>query len=611
MMALPHSGARRWSLLPYLLVPVVIVLGLGATTTVWWAVTSRDSMLLLGEFQDAAQNCTHALQRSLARDEEVLLGVRAFYLASRTVERQEFDSFTALLLRRHPEISAFLWLPRVSQAQRASFESGLRDEGFRNHRIREAGSTSAMRISGERPVYYPVLFIEPHASLDSACGLDLAAPPGCRAAMTRALLQRTPVATRWDPALLPSLAGSTAPTFILFVPVFSGAHAADASPFVDPLQDPRVPGFMAAIVRIDLLVEKNLDAPKFLSGLDLAIHDISSSPPLYERRTVTARSAARGTGPRFTGSLDPGGWPWTVTFSAGPDYGHLHRSRTGPLVLAGGGLCTLLIAVLLFVRIRREEEKALLATTLSRANAELREANLRLMELDRLRDDFVSSASHELRTPVAILQGVIENMEILLCRQSGPDEPVRRLQEMARRNIDRLRLLVQQLLEASRLQSGGLSLSFAEVDLADLVREAVSNIRLQAGRSHVTVQADVPDKPMTVLLDGNRMIQVLLNLLDNAVRFARTQVRLTLRGTDNAIELIVEDDGPGVPAAELPLLFKRFTRLPSADSRSHIGLGLSIVKAIVEQHGGRVHAENRPGGGLRLVLTLPLVDRSP
>ncbi|WP_330880464.1 HAMP domain-containing sensor histidine kinase [Umezawaea sp.] len=216
---------------------------------------------------------------------------------------------------------------------------------------------------------------------------------------------------------------------------------------------------------------------------------------------------------------------------------------------------------------------------------------------------FVADASHELRTPLAAIRGYAE-----LTRRSKAEVPPDVAHAMSRveSEADRMTVLVQDLLLLARLDAGR-PLDDAEVDLTRVVLDAVSDARI-AAHDH-NWQLELPSEPVTVVGDGDRLHQVLANLLSNARTHTPPGTTVTTGlsvSPGRGVELTVTDDGPGIPAGLLPNVFERFTRGDGSRSRAagSTGLGLSIVLAVVEAHGGAVGVASEPGK-TRFTVRLP------
>ncbi len=234
---------------------------------------------------------------------------------------------------------------------------------------------------------------------------------------------------------------------------------------------------------------------------------------------------------------------------------------------------------------------------LARAFNDLAERLQQEEELDRRR---VADIAHELRTPLQVLKG---ELEALADGMLDPDpETLERLVE----EVDHLALLVEDLRLISLAESGGLVLQRAPEDLADLLKRTAEVFAAAAAARGVKLEVEA--EPVVVALDAGRMRQVVLNLVDNALRHARAQVVVRSWREGNEACFAVADDGPGIAEEDLPYVFDRFYRADPARTRSSggSGLGLAIAKAIVEAHGGRIEAGNRPEGGAVFTVCLPL-----
>jgi PAS domain S-box-containing protein len=236
---------------------------------------------------------------------------------------------------------------------------------------------------------------------------------------------------------------------------------------------------------------------------------------------------------------------------------------------------------------------------------ELAAQNERLRELDRMKDDFVASVSHELRTPLTSIHGYLE----LLREDGGLDKEQDRMLRIVDRNADRLLRLVSDLLFIAEVDAGKLTIERSSVQLASVAAESVEAATPRADATEIDLHLEADDE-LVVGGDHTRLAQVLDNLISNAIKFTpsggRVDVRVFRDGETAFIE--VSDTGIGIPADEQLHLFERFFRTTGA-MRAAVqgtGLGLTIVGAITESHGGTVAVESREGGGTTFRVSLPL-----
>ncbi len=255
----------------------------------------------------------------------------------------------------------------------------------------------------------------------------------------------------------------------------------------------------------------------------------------------------------------------------------------------------------------RELLEALVAGRVDRLRLqeEVREARL-AAEVGRQRAGFLSAVSHNLRTPLTAVKAAAGTL-LASWSRIEPEER-RELLETISDESERLERLVRNTLELSRIRAGALDIAPERVDIADLVQHAVRRLRPIA-RAH-RVRLDVDDDLPPVSLDVTMAEQILLNLLENALRFAPPGSEIAVGAhvggrDDDEIELRVSDHGPGVPPEARDLIFEEFQSAETRPDRSGTGLGLAIVRALVVAHGGSVRYEDTPGGGATFVCTFP------
>jgi signal transduction histidine kinase len=254
-------------------------------------------------------------------------------------------------------------------------------------------------------------------------------------------------------------------------------------------------------------------------------------------------------------------------------------------------------------RVRAQEA---LTVALEREHASVQ----RLVEVDNVKQDLVSNVSHELRTPITSISGYAE---VLVDGSLGElsqaqADAVRRIE----RNTDRLGLLVEDLLTLSRAESGPLDLDRKELDLCEVVTEAFDLLEDLVHPRSLEVLLDLPEDPVVVLGDAPALERVVMNLMSNAIKFTPDggRVTLTLRTSAANAELLVSDTGIGIPEADQEQLFTRFFRASAANESAipGSGLGLSIVHALVVQHGGTVSVVSHPGEGTTVAVLLPFLS---
>jgi len=259
-------------------------------------------------------------------------------------------------------------------------------------------------------------------------------------------------------------------------------------------------------------------------------------------------------------------------------------------------------------RVVRERE---LLRDLKQKSLELEKANEDLRRLDNLKSIFVSSVSHELRTPLTVIK---EFISLTLEGHGGTlTEDQREYLGIAHKNILRLTNLIDTLLDFSRIESGkGLQLKFEPARLMEVVEDASMTLSQSLAEKRITLENGLdPDMPQ-VLIDRNRLVEVLINLINNGIKFTPSGGKITIdtRGlteTRDYLKMVVSDTGIGIPPEDLPKVFDRFYQSHNTGISMGSGLGLAITKEIIEGHRGTIQAESRLGSGTTFIFTLPLL----
>ncbi len=227
-----------------------------------------------------------------------------------------------------------------------------------------------------------------------------------------------------------------------------------------------------------------------------------------------------------------------------------------------------------------------------------------LRRLETVRRDFVSNLSHELRTPLASLRALAETLQ-----DGALDDPpaARRFVDQIQIEVDALTQMVNELLELSKIESGRFSLERSPVAACDLLASASRRMQLQAERADLTLRVECANDLPNVQIDSQRLEQVVVNLIHNAVKFTRSggEIVLSAEAGIGEVRFAVRDTGIGIPAEDIPRIFERFYRVDKSRTGSGTGLGLSIAKHIIEAHKGKIWVESVEGKGSTFYFTIP------
>lgn len=290
-----------------------------------------------------------------------------------------------------------------------------------------------------------------------------------------------------------------------------------------------------------------------------------------------------------------------------------HRRRDGNLIhvevsvhfseLDGGRFYTF---------VRDITESRLAEEALRHSYEELEKKNKRLHELDQLKDNFISTVSHELRTPLAIIK---QFSGILSDEIPGKlTEEQKQYVEIIRTSTDRLVRLINDLLDIAKIESGAVVLKRTLVEMGRMAHNVIFALQPQADQKHIELRADFHEPLPSIYFDSEKIVQVLTNLIGNAIKFTPAHGRITVSITEKEkeVEFSVADTGPGISPEDMGKVFKRFQQFgrTAGSGAKGTGLGLAISKQLVEMHGGKIWVESKDGAGSRFIFTLPKYDET-
>jgi PAS domain S-box-containing protein len=256
------------------------------------------------------------------------------------------------------------------------------------------------------------------------------------------------------------------------------------------------------------------------------------------------------------------------------------------------------------------EDEHINSIAIIRDVTERRKAEEKLKETMEIKSQFISTVSHELRTPLAAMK---EGIAIVLDEVAGRiNEKQKKFLDIAKRNVDRLEAMINDVLDFQRLEAGKVNLDIQSNDIKEVALEVHETMVLYAEKNGVELLLGLADNLPEAKFDRDRIVQILINLIGNAIKFSPKggQACLNVQHRGEELVISVSDTGVGIPKMELPKIFERFYR--AEQQREEVqgtGLGLSIVHKIVMRHGGRIEAESKVGQGSTFTVFLPLVPK--
>ncbi len=300
-----------------------------------------------------------------------------------------------------------------------------------------------------------------------------------------------------------------------------------------------------------------------------------------------------------------------------PPFGLLKFEWHETLPLIPFILAEIIVAVITSQRERARQqtlvaqgELATYAHELVHVNHQLEQANQELEKVNQLKDHFLSMASHELKTPITVIRGQVQLGTRRLAKQPDlPSEfaPLQTVLERVDQQTHRLEALVDDLLDLSILSAGKMALRMTKCDVRDVCREVVVEQQTLSGR---TIELNVPASPVMLQADCERLSQVVINLVTNAIKYSPKETAIQVRVTQrtDSVMIQVHNAGPSIPQEQQANIFEPFYRTPAAQSstKKGWGLGLAISKEIVERHGGHIGVESSEENGTTVFVELPV-----
>lgn len=565
-----------WPPITFLIFGLLVTMG--ATLTM--AETSRARAAL--RFANSVGETRAAVTERLQVHVSLLRGVAGLFASGAPVDRDSFRSYVERLGLRdnYPGAQGVGFTARLSPEDRASLTVANRID---------IPPDVTLWPDYPRDEYHAIVLLEPLDRRNRrALGFDMYTEPTRREAMARARDTGEP-ATSGAVVLVQEIDAQKQTGFLIYLPVYERGP----TPTTVEERRERLLGFAYSPFRADDLFRGIFADREREQNVAFAIYDGTAAQPeaLLHRSPHLGGKNYR---PAFTKTetIDVAGRPWTIVYTTQPAFDAAGDALVAPLAALAGVVLTLILFGVAWAQAR------------ARYDAEL---------AVRARDTFLSVASHELKTPLTSLYGNAQLLQRRLARSDGVGERERNNVGTIVEQSRRLSKLIDDLLDHSRLQEGRLSISRERVELGAIVTGVADELR--PGLSRHTLNVSLPDGPLFVLGDAMRLEQVLFNLISNAIKYSPAGGPVEVRAAreDRWALVTVADHGIGIPAASLPQLFTPFFRAPNAVTKQigGMGIGLSVVKELVERHDGTLAVESEEGLGSTFTVCLPLAEAEP
>ncbi|RVU42439.1 response regulator [Lujinxingia sediminis] len=618
----PRSRWRRpgrWLML------LVAVVGVLASAAGWWWLTVKERDYVRSQFQRDARFYADSVETQLSEKQLNMRALLAFFRSSEEVTHDEFVSFGKTYLEGREQIVLVAWVPYIAQGERAAFEQRLSKELGQHVVIKELSEGNSLRPSGERPEYAPTRYMW-RQQLPAEFGFDWF-EIGRVARVMRHVRQRggTEVA---GPFRLPGSDDSG---------LLYGFVAAVVPEDTSQTEDGD--GWLIGLLRMDEVIEEAMSIrPRTNLVMELideeeqrgdaqvlawsvSEEEVRFDVPMNEDEAIWRGQSAADLGLVYERHLALPGPQWTIRARPTREYIVGKTDPGATVFLMSGLLVTLLSVLYVNTSLGRTERVERLVDERTASLREHREklrtiaiemarARQEAVEATRAKSSFLANMSHEIRTP---MNGVIGMAELLT--ETELNSKQREYLTLLDRSARGLLALLNDILDFSKIEAGQLELDRREFRLTDTVAETLQVLATRAEKKGLElVYTASPEVPFAVIGDPDRLRQVLINLVGNAIKFTeRGQIEVRVdcescRDHQVTVHFAVRDTGVGIPKKEQKRIFEAFRQADSSSRREHegTGLGLSISTQLVDLMGGQIELESEEGVGTEVRFSLRL-----
>ncbi len=579
------------------LLPVlgILIVGVGISLFLFQLLLRFENEKIEARFLAEAKDKTFSISREIAENLEVLSTIRSFFESSDNVTRQDFYSFTKGALERHNNIQALEWIPRIIGSERNYNELLARLDDLNNFVIKERSDSGDLIPAQIKDEYFPVFYAEPLEKNKTALGFDLASDKrrlkALNAARDSGLQKATAKIT---------LVQETGKQFgfLIFDPVYKKNKP------ITTIEERRayLVGFALSVVRVDdmmnrAIVEKNIN-------LQLHLKDITSSSEvetLYQN--FEAPSSSKLT---YSKLFNVGGRQWELSIQPRHGFYVLDTYTMAFTVLFLCIFLSLAFSAYVYLLLNTQEKIKHRDQILEKQASDLQEALEAEKQLCELQRKFVSMASHEFRTPLAIIDSSAQRLESKVRSNQANDELILNRIEKIRGTVVRMTRLVESTLNGAQLEAGKMNIEIDECDPTDILR-SVCKEQQELTDTHL-ISLNLGGLPQSIPADPNALAQIFTNLLSNAIKYSPKNKKIYVKAFQENCQIIISvtDYGLGIGKDDVPQIFTRFFRAETSAGITGTGIGLYLTKNLIEKHGGTIQLKSKVGVGTTFTVSLPI-----
>ena len=532
----------------------------------------------------------------------ILYSVRALFAVRKTetVDRDEWTAFneTDSTISRFPGIAAVRFIQRVKAKEKAVFIESVRED---TDLLPEGYPDFKIFPEGERDEYYVVKYFEPFEINRDRHGFDVLTEPVRREAFLRARDTGEITATERLTLQSDEQLGIKSPSFLLILPIYRFGSSLHSQ------MDRRTAlyGFVDVACRMNDFLASAFDNRTLPADLAFEVFDSDDTDHSSLLYSSHENVKVAGDPLRFSTvrKINVGGRVWVLRFQTNSYFRLGLIQQRFPLFVAAAGtaISTLLFGVLLSFSTSRARALKLAEqmTKDLRREVEIRKRiESDLLRALKVKSEFLSMVSHELRTPLTVIK---ESVGIVGDGSAGTINTEQKdFLSTAVENTSRLTRLINDVLDFQRFDSGRFNFKMHPVNLNELVLETAADFQIIAGQKKLRLVTELPETLPAVRADRDKIVQVLTNLIGNAIKFSRKgTVKVTVSAEGEEVKVSVSDQGIGIREEDFAKLFQSFSQIENESERQAggTGLGLAISKKIIEGHGGRIGVDSRYGEG--------------
>lgn len=572
--------------IPYIIFIVTLILTLIATYYVSSVTYAQDRFRFFSSVQDTNTNIHTQLETYIA----LLRGTAGLFAATPDLNKEEFSNYVTRLSleKNYSGAMGVGFVEKVPDNEKDTFIQTV-----------DAQDNAQMTIqpNEERSTYYVVRFLtRKDNKMAASVGYDLYANPIFKSAMDKARDSGSSYASGKE-IIIDKPTNQKMTIFLIFTPVYQGG---DVPSTVEGRRDKLV-GFVFIPFNVEVLLNEifaSRTIPQLLNYKIYDSQDMTNQNLLHDSNTTNQHTAAFYL-PRFhdTRNFVLGGNTWTIIYTNNPEFDLESEKNLSTIIVIGG-----LFVSIVFFALSRSQYTA--RTKAEIAASKLQASQKELQKAISHRDNFISIASHELKTPVTSLKVYAE----LLLRHYSKKGDKKTLDYLIKinRQIDKLTVLIQDLLNVSRIQKNQLTFRMELCDLNETAREAVENTQQITDHHKIVLEGKVKRK---IVCDKERINQVIINLLTNAIKYSPLADKIVVKLETNKKEAVISvvDFGIGISREYQKKVFDRFYRVSDIDGETYpgLGIGLFISQAIVKRHGGEIRIISEKGKGSTFQFNLP------